>query len=306
MAGKAHLEPVTWLLPVVPLRPVAFPLFLTASVLLVLPAAAHVGPIEAPPEAFCIVVIEPTDSFRLVRITVDEKLKADAKQDSWDVANANGDASLSAQELEGFRQGTLQFWPGGREMGNRSVWLTPDAPYERFSSIRPVYASTWRHVGHGFYADAVSTHTGATRGDAVGFDEFETQAVREYAYHVMGQISRMTVHGGQAMAENLSIDTTGTPQPKPVIEYVVVKAPEGWRIRHIQGYGYGGLFALDFNNETVELRGFDTSAPWSIQYVHPEADENLSAIDGPGPSGLLAVLVGMMPLAWWRRRQHSA
>jgi len=292
------------------MHPFAIPLFMTACVLFLVPAAAHVGPIEEPPEAFCIVVIEPTDAFRLVRITVDEELKTDAKDEAWSVANANGDATLSPQEMEGFRMGTLRFWPGGNDMGNRSVWLTPDAPYERFSPVKPVYASTWRHVGHGFYEDAVSTHTGAARGEAVGFDQFETQAVREYAYHVAGQISRMTLHGGREAPENLSIDTTGTPQPKPVIEYVVIRAPEGWLIRNVQGYGYGGAFELDFNNETVELRGFDTSAPWSIEYVHPEAEENLSYIGGtppfPGPAGgLIGVAVGLLPLAWLRRRKGN-
>lgn len=274
--------------------------------LLFVPAAvAHVGPPDAPPEAFCIVVIEPLDGFRLLRVTVDEDLKAAAKQADWQAANVNGDGTLSPQEQEGFRAGSLRFWPGGLDMGNHSVYLQPGAPYTTFTAVRPVYATTWRHVGHGYYEDRVSSHSGVEQGAPVDFGQFETQAVREYGYHVSSPLSRMTLHGGANMTANLTTDTVRHEEGRPVIETVIVKAPEHWIITHIQGLGYNGTFDRIVNDASVQIRGFDTSSPWTIDFLDPNADEEMGKVQG-GPGFEVAfLLIGIVPLVWLLRRRET-
>lgn len=268
---------------------------------------AHVppaGPIEEPPDAFCIVVIEPLDGFRQVRITVDENLTALAKRESFGLADANGDGLVNAQEGEGFRLSTLRFWSGGLGMGNKSLYLGPGAPYTEYTPVRPVYAVTWRHPGHGYYKDPISVHTGLAKNASVGFDQFETQAVREYAFSTPDGVSRISLHGGlQADTDRLRIDSNITYLPRPQPEYVVIQAPAGWQIQTVRGFGYNGSFELTGPKPRMEIRGFDTSARWSVDFVDPVLDKKLGYLGDPalGPMAVFGLLLAGAALAMRRR-----
>ncbi|MEA3191353.1 MAG: hypothetical protein QOD77_1935 [Thermoplasmata archaeon] len=260
---------------------------------------------EAPPDAFCIVVIEPTDGFRQVRITVDEDLNETARQSSWADVDLNGDGRASQAEAEAFRYGTLKLWPGGLDMGNKSLFLAPGAPYTTATPIRPVYATTWRHLGHGFYDEPAQAHDGSTLGAEVPFADFETQAVREYGFHVAHDFSRMTLHGAQPNATAGLPTDSAVEVSKPVIESVVVRAPAGWVVQEVVGVGYNGTFTRTGDQPTMELQGFDTSSPWQIRFFNPEADKRLGHLDGPGleaPAALAALAAAVAVTARARRR----
>jgi hypothetical protein len=281
-------------------------LLVLAAIFLAAPAAAHGPPpgTEPPPEAFCVVVIQPEDGFRQVRITVDENLTARAKAEAWQAANLNGDGLVSPQEGEAFRYATLQFWPGGLGMGNRSVYLEPGAPYTTATPMRPVYAASWRHIGHGFYEDDRSPHTGLSSTDSVPLAALETQAVREYGFHVGDDFSRMSVHGGDENATaGLGVDSQGHVS-RPVIEYVVVRAPPGWVVATVTGHTYNGTFTRHGEGDTLQVAGFDTSLPWRIDFFSPEADKRLSDLGSPGFEvwGLPLALI-VAGLARLRRRR---
>lgn len=260
---------------------------------------------ESQPEAFCIVVIEPLDDFRQVRITVDEDLSAPAKAAAWRQANINNDTVVSPQEAEGFRYSTIKFWPGGLELGNKSLALEPGAPYTQATPIRPVYAATWRHPGHGFYEDAVSTHTGLSKDAPVTFDQFETQAVREYGFQVTGDMSRFNLRGADpTFAGNLSVDSK-VYVSRPIVEYVIIKAPPGWVVNSATGWGYNGSFTRNENTDRMEIRGFDTSLPWTISFLNPDAEIRLHDTGSPGLGPLFLLLACLLPLAWLRRRGRT-
>lgn len=260
---------------------------------------------EAQPAPFCIVVIEPLDDFRQVRITVDEELTEPSKDAAWRQADLNGDGIVSSQEGVAFRHATLAFWPGGEGLGNRSLALRLAAPYTDATPIKPVYAATWRHLGHGFYEEAASSHTGAAKSDPVAFGGFETQAVREYGFHMPNDISTITLRGADpTFAANLSMDSA-VQVSKPVIEYVVVRAPPGWIVRSVTGVGYNGTFHITGDGSTLEIPGFDTSSPWEVTFRNPELEERLAYIGSPGME-LPAVFAGSaIALAALRFRRRT-
>jgi len=220
-------------------------------------------------------------------------------------ADQDQDGVLSPQEQDAWRLASLQFWPAGQGMGNRSLALEFAAPYEKFNPVRPVYAVTWRHVGHGLYEDPVSPHTGVARGDPVNRTQFETQAVREYAYQVTNEsFSRVTLRGGTNVTA-LPIDAVGTPLPRPIVETVLVKAPAGWHVRQVKGYGYNATpFTRQADDAQVEIRGFDTSAPWEVEYVNPSLDAKLGDLGGPSV-GPIVLALAVLATAWVVRRRQA-
>ncbi len=246
-------------------------------------ATAHAPPEDIPPDAFCIVVVKPLDGFRQVRITVDQELDNATRDASWAAANTDGNTYVSSDERLAFANETLQFFPQGRNMGNHSVvvFVASGDGYAPSKLAHPVYATTWRQVGHGFYNVGVSPHTGLSQAEPVYFPDFETQAVREYAFGVTDEAARVTLKGGYA-------DDAFDPPPyvpgSPVvaIEYVVIEAPPGWHISSVRGFGYDGEFTNYTSTDRLEIRGFNTKAPWTISY-----DRNVTFVTPPietGPS----------------------
>ncbi len=278
----------------------AFPCLLFA-----LPGVSgHAAPEGVSPDAFCIVVIEPLEGFSLVRITVDENLTAEAKAQFFAMADRypeiDGVEAVSPDEARAYTQTTMRFWNDGLGMEKESLHMTPGSIDRTWKSIRPVYATTWRQVGHGFYDT-----TASEPAEPVVFEDFETQKVREYSFHVMGALSEVTLYGANPNA-TAKLGPVPDPQYEEVhytIEYVVIRAPPGWRIAQVTGVTYTGPFVRTPNSERIDIAGFDTSQPWTIRFVNPDADTNGGAAGSPGPGMVwLAAVVLVVALVNVRRK----
>lgn len=260
-----------------------------ASLALVPMSSAHppVVPLDAPqPAAFCIVVIQPLDGFRAVRITVDEELTPSRKQADFDAADADEDGSVTPEEADAFQRSTTEFWKGGLGMGNESLSLRASGEtrpfYTGYREVRPVYGVTWRHLGHGFYEEAVSSHTGEAKDAAATFATFETQQVREYGFQVADDITSVTLYGADE-GRLYGLDSNVTVESQAVEEYVIVQAPAGWHIRSVTGQNYTGPFSKQGPAERLDIAGFDTMAPWSIAFSKGSVAEVVPPPPAPPP-----------------------
>jgi hypothetical protein len=287
-----------------------------ALAVLLLPTALAAEPGEDP---FCIVVIEPLDDFRLVRVSVDEELNATTQAEFWALADANHDNALTRAEAEAFRQGQLRIFPGEMSLGPKALLLTATPSEPR--TVRAIHATSWRQVGHGYYAHQKPLEAVTSSAS------LETQEIREYSFRTPADATHVLIQGGLALSDTeLAVyptepgAVTVPPVPPPngytnctpggvsccdengscaVEEFVTVKAPPGWRIAHVQGHSYGTAVSVDVDAATYDLPAFDTKSPFTITYVKEAGDDRGSPLAAPWP--LLGVLVAALALARLRR-----
>lgn len=260
---------------------------------LAVPAAA-----SPPADAFCVILFEPSPDFRLVRVTVDEETTVEQRAALWPDVDLDGNGVVSPVEKDGWRWSQTQAFPRGDGLGNRSLMLWPDAPYTKSPAQAPVYATTWRQVGHVFHNIDYELPGQLTR-----VEELETQEVREYGFDLLdGKSSRFSLIGG-ADPGNASTGPRYEEQGRPVIEYVVVKAPKGWVVERIDGLTYDGPFLLMPDEREVDVPAFDTKAPYNITFLNKRLDEELGEIEGPAPVAVLTGLGLLAATAVRRRRQ---
>lgn len=269
------------------LRVLVFAPAVAAVLLLGLVPSAGATP---PPDAFCVIVIEGLDDFRLVRVTVDEDTNLTQRQALWTTVDLDADGAITPEEAEAFRRGGVALWPRQEALGNRSLQLM--LPDQVHPSGRPLYAATWRQVGHTFHHQNYTLPLVLT--DAL---DLETQEVREFSFAPIENLGARILIGGS--------DLTGPPvRPSPpvAIEYVVVRAPAGWQITYLTGFGYDGYISRSVNAAEIDLPGFDTKRPFSIQFnrVEPASHES-DGIPAPGPMALVGAIASALLLA----RRHS-
>lgn len=273
--------------------------------IIVLPAmalaifAAPIASADPPADAFCVILIEPNADFSLLRVVVDEDTSLEEREELWPSVDVDGNGIISKVEQDAFRWSHTQGWPDVEELGLKAVALQPNAPYTLSPEQKPVYAATWRQVGHVFHKQEYELPDQLTRPV-----ELETQEVREFGFQLdPGRSSRFTLTGGRDLEGlNLTSAPRYDDQGRPVIEYVVVKAPKGWVVEMVQGRSYDGDISLAPNEREVDVPAFDTSSPYTIVFLNPELDEELGKIEGPAPVAVLTGL-GLLGAAGIRRRR---
>lgn len=272
---------------------------LVPSCLLLLVALAATPAASDPPaDAFCVILIEPSADFRLIRVLVDEDTSLEEREALWPSVDVDGNGVISEVEQDAFRWANTTGWSHVEELGVKAVFLQPNAPYTLSPPQKPVYAATWRQVGHVFHQQEYELPDQLTRPV-----ELETQEVREFGFQLdAGRSSRFTLSGGRDLAgQNLSAAPTYDEQGRPVIEYVVIKAPKGWIVELVEGQSYNGSIFLRPGKRTVDVPAFDTKSPYNITFLNPSLDKELGKIEGPAPAALLIGL-GLLGAAAMRRR----
>lgn len=182
-----------------------------------------------------------------------------------------------------------------------AVVLRPDAPYTRASVQRPVYATTWRQVGHVFHKQDYQVPDRITETT-----DLETQEVREFGFELdAGRSSRFILSGGRNLTEygNLSAAPSYTDLPKPKIEYVVVRAPKDWVVQRVEGFSYNGSFVLEPGTREVDVPAFDTKMPYDITFLNPGLEKKLGDIGTPGPES--AALLAVVACVGWVHRSRQ-
>lgn len=263
-------------------------------------ALAPAGAAEPPADAFCVILFEPSPDFSRVRILVDEDSSLEERAALWPSVDLDRNGVISVVEKEAFRWSNTKVFPNVTDLGIKAITLRPEAPYTKSPPQKPVYATTWRQIGHVFHQRDYKLPERLTQTS-----ELETQEVREFGFELEpGRSSRFTVFGGrEPLGPNLSAAPSYTEQPRSVIEYVVVRAPEGWLVQRIEGASYNGTFVLSPNQQSVDVPAFDTKRPYNITFVNPDLEKRLGADDTPGPGALLLLLaLGALALARGRRR----
>ncbi|MBI2077325.1 MAG: hypothetical protein HYT80_02985 [Euryarchaeota archaeon] len=258
--------------------------------LLAAPAAS-----SPPADAFCVVLIAPSPDFSRITISVDQETSLQERADLWPSVDLDGNGVVSAVEKEAFRWAQTTLHANQSDLGPHAIVLRPDAPYTKAPIQRPVYATTWRQVGHVFHKQAYQLPDKLTQTS-----ELETQEIREFGFELeAGRSSRIILSGGRNVTAygNLSAAPSYTDLPKPVIEYVVIRAPEDWLVERVEGHSYNGSFVVAPGKQEIDLPGFDTERPYNISFLNPGLDKKLGDIGSPGP-GVAALLVGVIAAAW--------
>lgn len=274
-------------------------LAVTMGLLALLAPLAAAAP---PADAFCVILIEPSPDFSVVRILVDEDTSLAEREALWPSVDRDGNGAVSPIEKEAFRWSTTASHTNQTELGLKAITLQPNAPYTLSPEQLPLYAAMWRQVGHVFHKQEYELPDQLTQPV-----ELETQEVREFGFQLdEGRSSRFTIQGGRDLAGmglNLSTVPRYDDQGRPVIEYVVIKAPKGWIVESVTGESYNGTVSLAPGEREVDLPAFDTKKPYTVVFVNPKLDDKLGELEGPAPVALLTGL-GLLGAAALRRRHQ--
>lgn len=236
-----------------------------------------------PADAFCVILIEPNADFTRLTISVDENTTLEDRAALWPSVDLDENKVISPTEKEAFRWANTNVFGRDGDVGIKAVTLLPGAPYLTSQPQKPVYTTIWRQIGHVFHHQDYVLPERLT-----STAELETQEVREFGFELEpGRASRYTLSGGENLTGNLSATPTYIDQPRPVVEYVVIRAPEGWIVDRIEGRSYNGTFVLTPGTPSVDVPAFDTKSPYAIMFVNPVFDQDLGKI--AGGSGLDAV-----------------
>ncbi len=272
---------------------------LVAGLGLVALLLAPVAGAEPPADAFCVILIEPSADFSLVRVLVDEETTLAQREELWPQVDRDGDGEVSPVEKDAFRWSTTASHANQTALGVKAITLRPNAPYTSSPEQAPVYAALWRQVGHVFHKQDYELPDHLTNPV-----ELETQEVREFGFQLdAGRSSRFTLQGGRDVSGlNLSAAPRYDEQGRPVIEYVVIKAPKGWVVEFVQGRSYDGGVSLAPDEREVDVPAFDTKSPYTIVFVNPKLEKELGELEGPAPVAMMVGL-GLLGAAAVRRRR---
>lgn len=262
------------------------------SLLLLLPAAA-----DPPADAFCVILFEAAPDFSTVTVTVDEETTMDEREELWPEVDRNGDGSITPTEKEAWKWDQTRTWDM-EALGHKAITLHQDAPYTTWPEQQPVYGVTWRQVGHVFHQrDHELPDTLSQSAD------LETQEVRTFGFETSGgEPTRVVLRGGRDLPANLTTSPDPEHEGRPVIEYVVVRAPSGWIVERVEGRSYNGTIVEEPGTRVVDLPAFDTKAPYAITFFHPARHKEQSDLGGiPGLTAVLGI-IALAGACFLRRR----
>jgi hypothetical protein len=248
--------------------------------------------LAAPPaDAFCVILIEGLDDFRSVRVLVDEETTVEERAQLFPEVDRDGDGVVTRDEADVWRfMGTTTYprFEGLEEVRFVRASGTVDGEERGFP---PLYAATWRQVGHTFHKQDHEQPWPVTEPV-----DLETQEAREFRFPA-DDATRVVLSGGLPRSTSTSQSPSTTSQsPSPTtgpsstsntvtIEYVVVRAPPGWRVANVEGYTYEGWFSRSFDGEQseVDLPAFDTKSAYQLTFERL-ASSGTSSTTGRAPT----------------------
>jgi hypothetical protein len=219
---------------------------------------------EPPPDAFCVITIQPSEDFLNVRYIIDEETSMEDREALWPQVDTDGDGRVTPVEKDAFRRSQIRFHANASALGVQTIHLAVSGSY--LNQQTPLYATTWREIGHAFHQR--NYHTPPTITEV---SDLETQGIRDFrfAFELTGELRAVTLYGGSDPSAPPAPTTTSTTTTGPqtvVIEYVVIRAPVGWVVNWVAGYTYDGQFSNHYQAQVVDVPAFDTKRPYSISF----------------------------------------
>lgn len=239
-------------------------LALAALSLAVVAAPAHAAP---PADAFCVILIEGLDDFRTVRVLVDEETTVEERAALFPEVDRDGDGQVTRDEGDAWRSGNAATYARGDGVDAVEAVHLAAVDGDVTRDLPPLYAASWRQVGHTFHKQDHEQPW-----PVVEAADLETQEVRETRFPTEDALV-VEVRGG--LPRPTSTGSTTTPAPGPTstsntvtIEYVVVRAPAGWRVAHVEGYTYDGWISRSYDGVQgeVDLPAFDTKSSYRLRF----------------------------------------
>ena len=244
-------------------------------VLALLPLASAQGG-----DPLCIIFVEPEEDFSVIRMRADLILGPEERGNVSAAVDADGDGTLTQAEVAAYEATREESFTAVADMGERILFLDGKSPKELLVRVK---LSNWTGPVETARNGTVTEH-------------------REYRMGTVPYDYQHAVSGGLG-AHPYAI-------PKPVVEVVIVNAPEGWLVTSVsqQGngsattspsYASGNLFSG--SQRSVRLDGFDLHSSYLMTF----SDATPTYPKGtPGPGALLVLAgVTLAALAWRRARR---
>lgn len=285
-------------------------LALAALSLAVVAAPAHAAP---PADAFCVILIEGLDDFRTVRVLVDEETTVEERAALFPEVDRDGDGQVTRDEADQWRFHGTTTYPRLEGLDEvRAVRASGTVDGET-RGLAPLFAATWRQVGHTFHKQDHEQPW-----PVVEAADLETQEAREFRFPA-DAATEIVLSGGLPRSTTTSASTTASTSSSPTgptstsntvtIEYVVVRAPPGWRVAHVEGYTYDGMVSQSYDGvqSEVDLPAFDTKSSYQLRFekvqsgaVTSSTTSGTPTTDGPSDGGEFSipnVAVGALVMA---------
>lgn len=266
-----------------PMRASPWLALLPLLVLLAAPAEAQEG------DPLCIIFVEPEEDFEVIRMRADLILDQDERARIAAEVDADGDGTMTAAEVGAYEASQEETLTRVGDMETRILYLDGASPRELIVRVK---LTNWTGPVETARNGTVTEH-------------------REYRMGTVPYDYEHLISGGLG-AHPYRI-------PKPVVEVVIIRAPEGWLVTGVSqdaaasnatngttpvtaspGFPSGNLF--NGANKSVTLSGFDLHA----SYVMTFRDETPTYPTGglPGFEALAAVAaLGVIAVAWRSRRR---
>lgn len=219
--------------------------------------AAVAAPVQAAPpaDAFCVILIEGVDGFRLVRVTVDEETNLTEREALFGELDLDADGRVTTVEGERFRRRSVEARSGPFTNSTHHLQLLVETGDGSGGTVRSTHVAlhhaVWRQVGHTFHKQ---DHTQPWPVEEP--IDLETQEVREASFAPGDAADRVVIDGGEPIEL----------PPNVAIEYVVVRAPPGWTVARVQGYTYEGWIDVAPNATEADIPSLDTKRPYTIAF----------------------------------------
>lgn len=232
-------------------------------------------------DPLCIIFVEPEEDFSVVRMRADLILDQEERGNVSAAVDEDADGTLTAAEVaayEATRELTLR---AVADMGDRVLFLDGNSPRELVVRVK---LSNW--------TGPIETARNGT--------------VTEHREYRMGAVPYDYEH---ALSGGLGAHPYRI--PKPVVEVVIVNAPEGWLVTSVSqvgsdnvttspSYPTGNLFSG--SQRSVRLDGFDLHSSYAMTF----RDETPTYPKGSPGFGAVLVVAALSGLALaWRRARRA-
>lgn len=214
-----------------------------------------------------MIVIEPQPDWQRVRFSVDLELSDEQMADLEDEVDSDDSGIISADEVAAYENASQYVRNDYHALGDMKMGLD----YE--PSTRVLFR----------------TGLAGFEGDVGGIRKRVVTEHRDHHFNVAGDTYHRIEGGNNTSAGYI------------VIELVIIRAPDGWRITSVNG--------TERNATTLQLPGFDVKSHYTIGFTHfgeaavsEEPEDKRDVYVVPGPSLALVVMVGAACLVAVRRK----
>lgn len=221
-----------------------------------LPVAGAQGDVG---EELCVIFITPEADFRRIEIVQDLILTENEVEEMMRDADTDDDGNVTTEEVDAYEAASARSLPHDA-LGEKSLLVDDRPPGNTVISLRLT----------GF------------EGPVDGSRKVLASEVRDYTFSETPAQSAHFVEGGSAAQYD----------PQPVVETVVITAPERWVVWSVNG--------TEYREESVTIRGFDTRTSFEIVFARegttpPEPPvEDRWTIPGPGSVAPLVIALALV------------